>query len=1008
MAGGQAPGPAAPVESVGPYRLGERHDADPGAEAYRATDPGRAPGEREVVVEFFPPLDDAEARRRFGLFRAQFVGLEIPGVAMTLEAGVADGYPYAVRRWIPGETLAATRAGRGAMRPDEAVRMILPVADALAFAHARGLIHGEVTAAHLRVDPGGLIFVEGFGSAALRASVDDPGEMPVVVGDIAGLADILHGLVTGSRRAAGPKGTLPATVASPGRRARSGSWTDLLAILRRAGALHSATRGAGGVQVGYGSMAEFAADLRAWQLGRPLQARPPSVLELLRDWSWMHPFATLGILFGVLTVMALPVGYSWWKTRTHGAVLGQGVTQQRRELDYVSSLQRAHAAVEAGAWERLDTLLAKLPTGIVTGPELGLLRSWLAVQPEDRLALLGVPIRGVLAQPFGSQVLAWHLRGADVLSMDPPWVVGSIRNHGTNPPLAVDFLPDGRRVVLGTSSGVSVLPIQREDASVAPRRLRTETTPQLRVSPGGRWLAATSAGTGAGAKSGDPAVWPVELMSLLDDSVRRPLRLPLAPVIAWAWIEPEPGLARLAVALEGGEAGSWDLVNTNYVTARARNGGRHVAAAWDAAGKVMARLDASGGLDVVNFQTGENLFHRDGQSGTTPLVSVSRDGSRVATLTAGGDVLVTRVPDNASVALLPRRQEEFTALEFVGNNNLVTGSRNGSVWRWKLESATRLPGVVFTNSLPFAAGRPHFSPDLEWVALPESWQDENDRFVVQRLAQPRDPESIPGQPAGFLGPRTLLVWDRASAHWEAWGMSPLQRLGRGRLVENEAWNWVTLSGDASHLLVRGPGDRLELFRTATGQRVSGLNERVDSAAISDDGRHVAVVLADAVGVWSTATGSLRRRPGSNATTAAISADGRWAAFGNDRGQVRLWRLGESPVEEDLAVGPDAVTSLAFTGDDQTLFVATAGGQLQAWSVRVRQELFRHRLGHAADWLVMGPEDAGLLSGHHAPADGEVGASWWWPNADHRAAFKSVREPAPVPLPAWFERGTGRR
>ena len=1021
--GGVPRRPVPPVARVGSYILGGPEEADPGAVVFRGTDPFQPPGQREVVVEFFARLTDAEARRRFDLFRAQWVNLEIPGVATAFAAGIVEGHPYVIRRWIDGDTLATLRAGRGALRADEAVRMILPVADALAFAHTRGLIHGNVTAAHLRRDPGGLIFLEGFGSAALREVGDASFGAPVVAGDLAGLATVLLGLVSGERRLGarhGPAASLAAATAAAGRRG-VGSWSDLEAILHRAGAREpdreSPPREEETIQVGYGSVAEFAGDLRAWLLDRPLLARPPSASELLRDWAWMHPFYSLAMLGGLLFILALPVGYSWWRQRSLTGAVGENLTQQRRELDYISLLQRAHSALDDGAWERLETVLGSVPPGVISGPELGLLRSWLAVHSQDRLASLGAPVHGLAARAEQSRVLVWNPKGLDVLSVLPGGGRLQVRLPGAMVPLAADLLPDEHRVAVGTAAGVFLVPTVSGESFPLPSPLSGEPTAQLRVSPDGKWIASVPPLPGPpGGKKGtvptvaETAFWSVNLLPLQEGLRAMSLRLPLAPVVSWSWIEPEPGTVRMAVALTGGEAGSWDLLNTNYVAVLTRAGVGCGAAAWDAMGRTMARVDVLGSLEVFNFSTGERILLRDGFSTKTPMVAMASDGARLAATLANGDVLILQTRDNTTLALLPRRQEAYTALEFVPDGSLITGAQDGTVWRWQPEAQSHQPGVVFTNQLPFVTSRPVVSPDAEWLALPEEWQDELERFVVQRVAQPRDPESLPGQPAGFLGPQTLLVWDRSASRWTAWGMSPLQQLGRGRLVDGEMWNWVSLSADASHLLVRGPGDRLEMFVTASGQRVSGLNEKVDVAAVSGDGKSVAVALADGVGVWTPATGSLRRRAGFTGTTVAISSDGRWAAFGDARGRIRLWRVADPLVDDDLTVGANAVTAMAFAGGDQTLFVATAGSQMQAWNIRTRQQMFRHPLSHSAEWLVMAPNDAGILTGHAAPNDASAGYSWWWPNADFRPASRSVREPASdgTRLPEWFEKSGRRR
>ncbi len=994
--------------------MGEPLDADPGAEVYRATDPSEVPGEREAAVEFFPPLLFPDARRRYEQFRAQMVGVDLPGVPLALAAGIVEGRPYVLRRRIQGETLAELRSGRGGLRPDLAVRQILPIAEALAYAHTRGLIHGNVTAAHLRVDPGELIFLEGFGSAALRGNGVVGMETPTVLVDLAGLASVLRDLIRGSARTSRAKSPTAALAATFKSRRGGGSPADLEAILRRAGAspeaLDRPPRPEEMPGVGYGSVVEFAADLRAWLADRPMRARPPSVWEVLRDWAWQHPVKVLALVALALGLLGLPAGYLWWRERSPSGLEGRNLAHQRVGTDYAAVLQRAHAALESGAWERLEPLLATPFPGLSPGPEHGMLGAWLEVQSRDRLGNVEAPILGLVPAASGTRAMVWTERKLVLLSTEPGVPQMAVPLPGTNSPLTVDFLPDDRVVVVGGRAGVFVTSLPSatgRSESVPPIQISREWTSQLRVSPDGHWIAAVAAQEAALGVAGEVPVWSLSLLPRTVGAPVIPLHLPLAPVVAWNWIEPETGSPRLAVALPGGSAGVWDVTKTNFAAMVNRSGEVWTAAAWDVAGRLMARLNAGGNLEVIHFATAESVFQRDGHATLHPLVAMAPDGSRVAATTPNGDVVVYRVPDGSTIALLPQRQDEVVALSFLPEGSLLTGTRAGTVWKWEPMSKSRQPGTVFTNYLPYVATPPVFSPDNVWLALPEEWEEETEteRFVVQQLNQPGDPESIPGQPAGFLNAETLLVWERSAARWEAWGMSPLQRVGTGRLAEGEDWNWVSLSADASRLIVSGPGDRLESYETASGKRVNLLNERVEAAALSADGRTVAVILADSAAVWLPASGALKRRPGLKATATAISRDGRWVAFGDASGQVRLWRVGETVVDEEFSTTTRGITALAFGAGEQTLFVANEAGQLEVWHVPDRQELFRHRLSNPAYWLVMAPDDAGLLCGHPAPSGEESGSSWWWPNESVHPASNPMRRRTAVPLklPAWFDK-----
>lgn len=68
----------------------------------------------------------------------------------------------------------------------------------------------------------------------------------------------------------------------------------------------------------YASAQELRADLRAWQEGRPIRARPTGVGERLAKWARRQPLAAglaIALLFGVLAVI-----FSWWRAEQSAEV----------------------------------------------------------------------------------------------------------------------------------------------------------------------------------------------------------------------------------------------------------------------------------------------------------------------------------------------------------------------------------------------------------------------------------------------------------------------------------------------------------------------------------------------------------------------------------------------------------------------------------------------------------------------------------------------------------------
>lgn len=99
-----------------------------------------------------------------------------PHVARVLDAGVTfEGQPWIAREHIASPTLAAHLLGHGAIRTAEAVDIALAVCDAVAEAHARGIMHGLLGphAVHVAWSASGLseIKVTGLGIARAEAAV---------------------------------------------------------------------------------------------------------------------------------------------------------------------------------------------------------------------------------------------------------------------------------------------------------------------------------------------------------------------------------------------------------------------------------------------------------------------------------------------------------------------------------------------------------------------------------------------------------------------------------------------------------------------------------------------------------------------------------------------------------------------------------------------------------------------------------------------------------------------
>jgi serine/threonine-protein kinase len=127
-------------------------------------------GRRIVVKLLAPELASGVSAERFEQEIRLAAGLQHPHIVPLLAAGEAAGLPYFTMPFIEGESLRRRLDQGGPLPVAEAVRLLSQVASALAYAHARGLIHRDVKPDNVLLSPGGAMVTD-FGVAkALRAA----------------------------------------------------------------------------------------------------------------------------------------------------------------------------------------------------------------------------------------------------------------------------------------------------------------------------------------------------------------------------------------------------------------------------------------------------------------------------------------------------------------------------------------------------------------------------------------------------------------------------------------------------------------------------------------------------------------------------------------------------------------------------------------------------------------------------------------------------------------------
>lgn len=363
----------APPEGIGDCRLGEALGEGAMGQVFRARQAGL---DRDVAVKLIRPehADRADFLTRFRDEAKLLATLDHPGIVRVHHCGEDQGWLYYVMDLVPGRSLAAAMpellreegTKHAPRRFDRVARIVAEVLEALAYAHGQGIVHRDLKPGNLMLDQAGRPRLVDFGLA--KAATTPQRTLP---GSVLGTPAYLSPELAGRR--GGPR-TAPDLWAVgvilfqllTGRLPYDGRDTDeLLRLLLRPVrqdvrtlvpdvpaplAKIVATALAPELDDRYPSAAAFAADLRRFLAGEPIEAARRTVFGALRRQLWRHRRAVVAAA-AALVGGALLFGWASHRTTTREQLA------QVQRLEAIDA-ERAEPAVLASALARLDEMLA--------------------------------------------------------------------------------------------------------------------------------------------------------------------------------------------------------------------------------------------------------------------------------------------------------------------------------------------------------------------------------------------------------------------------------------------------------------------------------------------------------------------------------------------------------------------------------------------------------------------------------------------------------------------------
>jgi serine/threonine protein kinase len=170
----------------GRYALGALLGAGGMGQVYRARDRVL---QRTVAVKVLSAAatQDLELVARFGREARAAATLNHPNIVTVFDSGADGDLHYLVMEYVEGQSLAGLLRQEGVLEPRRAAEVGRQVCQALAAAHAAGLVHRDITPGNVLVDPAGLVKVADFGIAKLGAATTMTGD-GMVLGTAAYLA----------------------------------------------------------------------------------------------------------------------------------------------------------------------------------------------------------------------------------------------------------------------------------------------------------------------------------------------------------------------------------------------------------------------------------------------------------------------------------------------------------------------------------------------------------------------------------------------------------------------------------------------------------------------------------------------------------------------------------------------------------------------------------------------------------------------------------------------------
>jgi WD40 repeat protein len=843
--------------------------------------------------------------------------LEHAGIVPIFEVGEIDGQHYFTMQLVSGGSLQE-QLRDGPLPPRTAARLVLQVAEAVQYAHERGIIHRDIKPHNVLLsgprldeaipkltDFGLARFVSGSGITASGEALGTPSYMPPEQAagqidqisprsDVYSLGALLYSLLTGRPpfqsadlyqilrqvREAEPV---------PPRQLNPEVPRDLETVWLQCLRKEPSRR--------YDSAQEMADELQRYLRGEPVRARPLGAFGRAWRWARRNPgIATLATIISLLlTALAIGGTLSAWRIASDRDRLAELKDKEHKaRLEAEAEGRRANRAAdnERAARNRAEQQRDFVSVSLAH-------RHWLDNNVLQADLLLD-------ACRKDDRQWEWHhikrLCHAELMTLGglltPDYIT------------ATAYSPDGTRVAVGT---------QRAKVHI------WDQTGKVRASlqSDGQWI--------------DSVEFSPDGKQLLTTARTAPARLWDLATQKWAYRLPDNGL-RAAFSRDG-----------KYIAL----------ATWEGQKRV-------GEVKLLVAANGREERSWPAQTSLPLLVAFSPDDRKLLLFTSPLQMKTWDIAtgQEAGLARKMERGEEVTPNQRIALNAGQTlcagGLQNGSVVLWDLATGLRRFTVQGHSS---NTGTVVFSPTDShlvsggWDRGVKVWDVNSGILVANLQGHTWGVNALAFRPDGLRllsGAETAKVWD-ATAFLEA-------RIIPGK--SGSPYNPV-FTPDSKYLAAADDKLTVKVWEPATGKLVRTLTHapgtnRADYTflACSPDGSRLAATTNDnTIRIWDLASGKQRVpfNVGNNHPCLAFSPDSRSLVTVSPQHELNIRDAETGGVTRTLRGHKFPLRSIAFSPDGRRLASASAGldheGELKVWDLGTGQEVFRREQSGRACWAV---------------------------------------------------------